>query len=162
MAGRHHNRSIRNIEPGCDGTKVSKVKVKVSRTREGRQSVRSLPGTFEWRYGRGGAGQALYEAGTHYARLWERAGMASASSPDLQGNIGAGWKGIPDKRLEAMDELNAAYPVLGLLVSSRLTDYCALGLTSEQIGKKHAIDKRDVPAVLEQDLKACARHFRFI
>lgn len=158
----HNGGRVENADPGYDGTKVSRVKVKVSRTRDNRQSVRSLPGTFEWRYGRGGAGQALYEAGTHYARLWERAGTASASSPNMEGNTGAGWKGVPDKRLDAMDELNAAYPVLGLLVSARLTDYCALGLTSEQIAKKHQIDKRDVPAVLEQDLVACAKHFRFV
>ncbi len=148
--------------PGCDGTKISKVSVKVSGSRTTRQSVRSLPGTFEWRYGRGGSGIYLYHAGTHYARLWERAGMASVSSPDLGGNIGAGWKGIPDKRLDAMDELNVALPVLGMLVSSRLTDYCASGLTAAQIGMKHGINKRDVAVVLEQDLVACAKHFRFI
>jgi hypothetical protein len=148
--------------PGYDGTKISSVSVKVSGSRATRQSVRSLPGTFEWRYGRGGSGIYLYHAGTHYARLWERAGMASVSSPDLGGNIGAGWKGIPDKRLDAMDELNVALPVLGMLVSSRLTDYCASGLTAAQIGIKHGIDKRDVPAVLEQDLVACAKHFRFV
>lgn len=148
--------------PGYDGTKISSVSVKVSGSRTTRQSVRSLPGTFEWRYGRGGSGIYLYHAGTHYARLWERAGMASVSSPDLGGSMGAGWKGIPDKRLDAMDELNVALPILGMLVSSRLTDYCASGLTAAQIGIKHGIDKRDVPAVLEQDLVACAKHFRFI
>ncbi|WP_439618453.1 hypothetical protein [Shinella sp.] len=152
---------VEDNEPGFDGTRVSRVKVKASGSRDIRQSVRSLPGTFEWRYGRGGAGQALYEAGTHYARLWETAGLASASSPDLGGHIGAGWKGVPDKRLDATDELNAAFPVLGMATSARLTDYCASGLTSDQIGKKHNIDKRAVPAVLEQDLVACAKHFRF-
>lgn len=150
------------MNPGYDGTKISKVNVRISSNRATRQSVRSLPGTFEWRYGRGGSGVYLYHAGTHYARLWEQAGMASASSPDLGGRIGAGWKGIPDKRLEAMDELNIALPILGMLVSARLTDYCAMGLTAAQIGMKHDIDKRDVPAVLEQDLRACAKHFRFI
>ncbi len=148
--------------PGFDGTKISKVNIKLSSSRSTRQSVRSLPGTFEWRYGRGGSGVYLYHAGTHYARLWERAGMASVSSPNLGGNVGAGWKGIPDKRLDAMDELNIALPVLGILVSARLTDYCASGLTAAQIGKKHGINKRDVPVVLEQDLVACAKHFRFI
>ncbi|MCA1403715.1 hypothetical protein I6F26_03745 [Ensifer sp. IC3342] len=103
----------------------------------------------------------LYHAGTHYARLWEQAGMASASSPDLGGNSGGEWKGVPEKRLEAMDELKKATAVLGMLVSARLTSYCALGLTAKEIGLKFGISSRDVPPVLEQDLVACAKCFGY-
>jgi len=152
-------KKLRN--PGFDGTKVSKVSVRVSSNRTTKQSVRAMPGTFEWRYGRGGPGMYLYHAGSHYARLWEQAGTASASSPDLNGTSGAGWKGIPEKRLEAMEELKGAAAVLGALVSARLTAYCAQGLTAKQIGLKFEINERDVAPVLEQDLVACAKCFGY-
>lgn len=150
-----------SVKPGYDGAKVSRVPVKLSGRRTGKQSVRSLPGTFEWRFGRGGAGQALYEAGTHFARLWEQAGLSSVSSIDLGGRSGEGWKSVPDHRLEALDALKAARPVLGHGVCARLVDYCAVGLTADKIGRKYGITKRNVAVVLENDLKACAEHFRY-
>jgi hypothetical protein len=51
---------------------------------------------------------------------------------------------------------------LGAEVTSRLIDYCVLGLTSAEIARKQGQRERDIAAVLHQDLRACAMHFRFL
>jgi hypothetical protein len=146
---------------GKDGTKLTKVKVKISAERTERQIIRCKPGTFEWRYGRNKQ-DALFHAGNHFARLWEQAGTAAAASPSLEEASGAAWRGLPDGRVAAIDVLNAASFELGRLPTSRLVDYCVNGLTTADIARKHGQKERDMAPVLHQDLRACAIHFLYL
>lgn len=151
------------VAPGYDGAKVSNVSVRITASRSDRRSVRAMPGTFEWRYGRQSGDMALYHAGSHYAVLWERAGTAAAKSPDLESTGGGGgWKGMPDGRLAAMDDLNHAMRELGKRVSARLTDYCVHGMTTKAIARKYQVSERDMAPVLHQDLRDCAYQFKFL
>lgn len=146
-----------------DGAREFDVKVKISQRRFERRTMRAMPGTFEWKYGRDTADQALYEAGSKFARLWERASNLGGASVDLSGQGGGGdWKGLPDGRAAAMDEMKHAMLAVGKMSSARITDYCVLGLTSTEIANKHAISQRDIAPVLLQDLRAVAFHFRFL
>ena len=92
-------------EPGFDGMKVMTSTVRLSSARTERRSVRARPGTFEWRYGRKSADAALYHAGCHFADLWERAGTAAAKSRDLTIVGTPGWRGLPEGRAAALDEV---------------------------------------------------------
>ncbi|MRX37044.1 hypothetical protein IG197_19980 [Aminobacter sp. SR38] len=84
---------------GKDGTRLTKVKVKISADCHERQELRSRPGTFEWRYGRNKQ-DALFHAG------WEQAGMAVASSADFLRGTRSGYaQGIAEGRVAALDKL---------------------------------------------------------
>lgn len=153
---------IRRLEDGGkDGTKLTKVTVRISTERSERKTMRCRPGTFEWRYGRNKQ-DALFHAGNHFARLWEQAGTAGASSPSMEEASGSAWRGLPDGRVAAIDVLNAASFDLGRLPMSRLLDYCVSGFTTSEIAKKHGQRERDIAAVLHQDLRACAMHFNYL
>ncbi|PRD40436.1 hypothetical protein C5748_27050 [Phyllobacterium phragmitis] len=149
-------------EAGFEGARIYRTKVRITSSRSEARSVRSRPGTFEWRYGRKSADAALYHAGSHFAVLWERAGTADAKSPNLMGSNSTGWRGLPDARCDAMSEIGAAVVDLGKLVSSRLTDYCVHGLTAAEIARKYDQKERDMAPVLHQDLRACAIFFRYL
>ncbi|MHA6686354.1 hypothetical protein [Mesorhizobium sp. A556] len=152
---------LQREDGGKEGTKLAKVKVKISAERSERQTIRCRPGTFDWRYGRDKQ-DALFHAGNHFARLWERAGTAAACSPSMDGASGAAWRGMPDGRVAAIDVLNAASFELGRMPLSRLIDYCVNGLTSAEIARKHGQKERDMAPVLHQDLRACAMHFLYL
>lgn len=154
-------RKVDTMQPGFDGAQIIQAEVRVSAYRTRKQAVRAQPGTFEWRYGRN-QGDPLYHAGSHFARLWERASHLGGATVDWSASGGGDWKGLPDGRAVAMQTVGEAMKDIGKLSSRRLTDYCVLGLTSDEIAKKHNIAQRDAPAVLRQDLRACAIHFRFI
>ncbi|MGX7872861.1 hypothetical protein ACVDG5_008555 [Mesorhizobium sp. ORM6] len=73
---------LRRSDGGKAGAKVTSVKIRISGQRSETMAMRSRPGTFEWRYGRKKQ-DVLFHAGSHLAVLWERAGIALASSADF-------------------------------------------------------------------------------
>lgn len=157
--------SRRKLQPliaGMDGAITQDVPVRITQTRVETRGFRSKPGTFEWRYGRKSADGTLYHAGCHYATLWERAGTAAASSPDLEAIGGGAWKGLPDGRASAMSTLREAFKELGKLPTSRLTAYCVDGRTTAEIARQNGTTERNMAPVLDQDLRACALHFHFL
>lgn len=153
------------MEPGYEGAVEINTDVRVTATRSETRVLRCRPGTFEWRYARSSKEKglsALYHAGVHYAGLWEKAGTASASSPDLLSEGGAGWKGLPDGRVMALDDLKKAFLELGHLPTARLTAYCVHGQPVSEIAVRFGVPSRDMAAVLHLDLHACAMHFNYL
>lgn len=158
-------RELRNSDGGKAGAKVSIVKIRDvqgERVRTLTQAIRSKPGTFEWRYGRDKQG-ALFHAGSHFARLWERAGIAVASSADFLRGTGSGYAtDISDARTEAVQTVAKATLVIGRASSERLIAYCVEGLTTSQLARAYDVPDRDMAAVLHQDLRAMGKHFGFV
>lgn len=153
---------LKRADGGKDGTKVTKVKIRISGERMERHLYRSQPGTFEWRYGRNKQ-DALFHAGSYLARLWERAGMTVASSVDfLRGTRSGYGTGIADGRVAALDKLHGFREALGLVPSSQLIDYCVTGLTAKEIAHKNGMKERDMATVLHHHLRICAKHFDFM
>lgn len=154
---------LRKADGGKDGTKVTVVKVRISGARTNtRQTMRCRPGTFEWRYGRNKQ-DALFHAGSHFAQLWERAGIAIASSADfLRGTMSGYATTISDSRAVAAQQVSEAVREIGRFSAERLVDYCVLGETTAILARKHGQPDRDMAAVLHQDLRACAMHFNFV
>ena len=150
------------MQAGFDGAVEIDASVRMSATRSEYRSIRCRPGTFEWRYGRRDANTALYHAGIAFAELWEFAGTAAASSPDLAAIGGGMWRGIQNGRLEAMEKIDAARLDIGKWGTSRLVDYCVMGTSASDIARKYGSDERAMANVLAEDLRACAVHFRFL
>ena len=151
----------RKPKEGFDGAQLRTETVRISRTRVERRVTRAMPGTFEWRYGRD-TSDPLYLAGSHFARLWEKASHLGAGAIDY-GSVGGGdWKGLPDGKAVAMQEIGEVMKELGKLCSARLVAYCVQGLTSAEIASRYCIADRDVAPVLNQDLRAVAIHLRFM
>lgn len=147
---------------GHDGARLSRVKVKLSSTRSGYHTVRSKPGTFEWRYGRDDQ-DTLFHAGNHLAMLWERAGMTIASSANFLRGTASGYAtGLADSRVQAIDHLDGFREAMGERPAERLIDYCVLGMTTAEIARKDGAKERDMAPVLHQHLRDCARHFKFM
>lgn len=150
---------------GQDGARTSKVKVRDlqgQRARTLTQTIRCRPGTFEWQYGRNKQ-DVLFHAGSHFAKLWEKAGMTVTSSADFLRGITSGYaQGISETRIAAMDTLLAAHPNLGNIPFNRLVDYCVRGLTTREMAKKYDTEPRAIGHVLHQDLRACAVEFQFL
>lgn len=149
---------------GFDGARLSAVDVRVTGTRSTTRAMRARPGTFEWVFGRRSASISLFHAGSHFAQLWEIAGTADARSPNYEGagGGGTGWKGLPDRRCDALSELNAACAKLGHGPTQRLTMYCVHGKTASEIAKLYGVADREMAHVLKQDLRDCAIQFRFL
>lgn len=147
---------------GFEGAIEREEQVRISGRRTETRFVRSMPGTFDWRYGRDTA-DPLFLAGSHFAQLWERASHLSGGAIDI-GSAGGSmdWKGLPDGKCVAMETVGHAMREIGKQSSARLVDYCVLGLTSTQIARKHGIGDRDIAPVLHQDVRACAIHFRYM
>jgi hypothetical protein len=150
------------MEVGYEGTVLIDASVRLTATRYEDRILRCQPGTFEWRYGRKGANTSLYHAGIKFADLWERAGTASASSPDLAFTGGGQWKGIPDSRVLAMSEIDAARKDIGKWGTARLVDYCVMGSTAARIALKYGMVERNMAPILDEDLRACALHFNYL
>ncbi|RUV90259.1 hypothetical protein EOA46_08480 [Mesorhizobium sp. M1A.F.Ca.IN.022.05.2.1] len=153
---------LKALDGGKDGAKVTTVKLRISGKRNDLQAIRSRPGTFEWRYGRKRQ-DALFHAGSHLAILWERAGIAVASSADFLRGTSSGYATeISDSRVAAMDKLDGFVKEMGRAPAARLIDYCVSGLTTAQIAMKHGATDREMAPVLHHDLRACAQHFKFL
>ena len=128
-------------------------------------SIRSKPGTFEWRYCRGKPGSEmdmLYLAGSDFCELWERAGMDGPGSVDWAKSGTTQWRGLPDARVVALDEVKAMSRALGMLVTQRLVNYCVEGKTSRQIATAFGDPERDMAIVLASDLKAAAIYLGYM
>lgn len=149
--------------PGYDGAEEFTSRVKVSLTRSEVRTIRARPGSFEWRYNRDDDNLTpLYHAGVKFAGLWEKAGIASDSSPDITSSGGGQWKGLPDARVVAMDEIRAARGDIGKWGTARLVDYCVMGTPSSEMASRHGVDERAMSHILMMDLRACALHFKFL
>lgn len=147
---------------GHEGARLSRVKVKLSSKRASHQTVRSKPGTFEWRYGRNNQ-DALFHAGNHLAILWERAGMTIASSANFLRGVTSGYAtGLADSRAQAIDQLDGFRQDMGQKPAERLIDYCVLGMTTAAIARKDEAKERDMAPVLHQHLRDCARFFKLL
>ncbi len=150
-------------EAGYEGAVEIDASVRMTATRWENRVLRCQPGSFEWRYGRKGAEAALYHAGIRLADLWERAGTASASSIDYDSAGGGGqWKGLPDGRLAAMDEIRQVRLDVGRWGMARLVDYCVMGTPSSKMAEKYGKDERAMAHVLHEDLRAAAFHFELL
>jgi hypothetical protein len=150
-------------QPGYDGAVEFTVPVHLSLTRRETRVVRARPGTFEWRYNRDDNNLTpLYHAGVKFADLMERAGAADARSPDLTATGGAGWRGLPDGRVAALDDLKVIMREVGNLSTSRLTTYCVRGQSVSEIASAFAVPSRDMAAVLHMDLRALAQHLNYL
>lgn len=155
--------AAKRIEAGYDGAVGIETRVRVTATRHDTRILRCRPGTFEWRYGRASADSALYHAGIRLADLWETAGTASASSVDFDGAGGAGqWKGLPDGRLAAMDQIRQVRLDVGKWGMARLVDYVVMGTTASDMAVKYGKDARSMAHVLHEDLRAAAFHFELL
>lgn len=133
-----------------------------SRARTLTQTIRARPGTFVWRYGRD-TQTALYHAGSHFARLWEQAGIAVASSANFMRGIKSGYpSGLSETRLVAMQSVADIITDIGRYSTERLIDYCVLGFTSGEIARKHGQKEREMAAALQQDLRSLAIHLRYL
>ncbi|RWN47354.1 MAG: hypothetical protein EOS03_13475 [Mesorhizobium sp.] len=153
---------LSRADGGKAGAKVTSIKIRISGQRSESRAMRSAPGTFEWRYGRKKQ-DVLFHAGSHLARLWERAGIAMASSADFLRGTGSGYAtGISDGRVAAIDRLDGFVKEMGRVPAGRLMDYCVEGLTTAQIAMKHGAKEREMAPVLHHDLRACAQHFNFL
>lgn len=147
---------------GFEGAKEAAADVRVTGRRKTKRTIRARPGTFEWVFGRRTADIALFHAGSHFARLWEIAGTADARSPNYEGASGGSQRGISDRRCEALSELNALVKKLGEPITQRLTHYCVHGKTAAEIASMYGVGDREMALVLKQDLRDCARYFRFL
>ncbi len=149
-------------KPGPDGTVYQSRRLKTGTQAIATARVRCRPGTFEWRYGRNSS--ALYHAGSTFARLWERAGIAfSGHSSSGEGGSGGGWKGEPDARLMAIDRVTKISADLGGPIMRRLVAYCVEGRTPREIAATYRdqANERQMGFVLEQDLTDLARAMNF-
>ncbi|KQZ19340.1 hypothetical protein ASD50_07600 [Mesorhizobium sp. Root552] len=147
---------------GKGGSVVSKVKVKISSDRTAQQTIRCRPGTFEWRYGRNKQ-SVFFHAGNHFAVLWERAGIAVASSADFLRGTASGYPtGIGDGRVAAIDALRGSVEKLGQFSFDRLMMYCVQGKTAAEIARLEMMTDREIATVLASDLRQCAIHFKYL
>ncbi|MGN6304846.1 MAG: hypothetical protein ACTHNH_08525 [Mesorhizobium sp.] len=160
MAQRNASRLIRD-DGGKEGARLTKVKVKISSDRTAHRTVRCRTGTFEWRYGR--KQTALFHAGNQFAILWERAGIAVASSADFLRGTASGYPtGVSDGRVAAIDALRGLVEKLGHFSFERLMMYCVHGMTASEIAKLERCSGREIGMVLNNDLRQCAIHFKFL
>ena len=121
--------------------------------------MRCRPGTFAWRFGRD-KNSLEYQAGNRFAMLWERAGIAVASSADYMRGVGSGYQmGISDARLDAMDKMKGVKKLVGSAGMERLLDYCVWGMTASEIAAKCGTIERATSNILQMDLMIVSGHF---
>jgi hypothetical protein len=163
MARRATKKKGKPMQPGYDGAEEYLAPVRVTMTRVDTRTIRCRPGTFEWRYGRKTADGTLYHAGCQYAVLYERAGTAAASSPDMESQGGGGaWKGLPDGRVAALDALKPINAKLDDRRRLRITAYCVEGLSVSDIAQWHGVPARDMAALIHEDMTALAKALHYL
>jgi hypothetical protein len=149
--------------PGYDGHVIVNTLVKITETRFDKRPTRCKPGSFEWSYGarKDNSKIALYHAGVHFSGLWEKAHVTARSPNLVPTSAPTAYRGLPDSRAEALSEIRALGKEIGTYAMSRLIDYCILGNTTEEIGRKYGMDRKAMHHVLQCDLTDVATHFRF-
>jgi len=75
---------------------------------------------------------------------------------------GSQWKGLPDGRLAAMDEIKQVRLDVGKWGMARLVDYVVMGTPSSKMAEKYGKDERAMSFVLHEDLRAVAFHFELL
>lgn len=145
---------------GYDGNVLVRVSTRITSHRVDHRIMRCRPGSFDWRYAK--RQSALYHAGNQFRLLWEKAGIALASSVDfMRGTKSGSQMGISESRLHALQSLSCVVTDLGRFSTERLIDYCVLGHTTAELANKHALPDRDMAAVLDKDLRSCADAMRY-
>jgi hypothetical protein len=153
---------------GFDGSTLHVRKRPIPGTRQVQETtIRCRPGTFEWRYGRADPGthlDLLFAAGNEFARLWERAGMDGPGTVDWAKAGSPQWRGLPDARTLALDDVKRMTQELGKLPSARLVHYCLQGKTTEEIAAIYDVGEgeRGMRSILDADLHAAAVFFRYV
>jgi hypothetical protein len=95
--------------------------------------------------------------------LWERAGIAVASSADFLRGTASGYAtGISDGRVAAIDALRGTVEKLGHFAFERLMMYCVKGMTASDIARLERCSGREIGTVLNSDLRQCAIHFKLL
>lgn len=150
---------------GFDGSEVHIRERPIPGTRQVQETeIRCRPGTFEWRYGRAKPStemDMLYQAGVEFRRVWERAGMDGPGTVDW-GKVGSTqWKGLPDTRCAALDEVKQITQTLGALTTARLVKYVVEEHTSRRIAVMFGQTERDMASWLASDLTAAAVFFHY-
>ncbi|MBB3936577.1 hypothetical protein [Aureimonas phyllosphaerae] len=150
-------------KPGSDGTVTQSRRLKTGTEAIAAIKVRCRAGTFEWRYGR--FGNAQYHAGSAFARLWERAGIASTGSgiPRLANGDTQPRGGLMDGRVVAMDQLKAIGKKIGGPMQRRLVAYCVEDRTPKEIAASYNghVTDRQMSDTLDVDLLELARVMKF-
>jgi hypothetical protein len=145
---------------GYDGNVLVRVSTRITNHRVDQRIMRCRPGSFDWRYAK--RQSALYHAGNQFRLLWEKAGIALASSVDFMRGTRSGHQmGIAESRMNAIQHLKGIVTELGRFSTERLIDYCVLGHTTAELAGKHDLPDRDMAAVLDQDLRSCADALRY-
>lgn len=127
-------------------------------------TIRSMPGSFTWRYGRAEPGTTLdmlFQAGTEFSRLVEAAGMDAPGTVDWSKAGSSQWNGLPPARLIALDQWKRMTQDLGKLVTRRLVQYVCEGKTSRQIARMYRRSEREMAAQLNSDLAMTAVYFGY-
>lgn len=157
---------LHNERPGSDGTVVAFIEARGDTEAKRTVAHRSRPGTFEWKYARlteSSKQGSLYHAGSDFARLWERAGIASFGSflAAVGRSGGHGTPGMSDARCVALDKVGRVNDRIGAPIMRRLVAYCVEGKTSREIGDGYGIDERRMTHVLAVDLAELARELHY-
>lgn len=152
-------------EAGFDGSELHTRERLIPGTSRKQVTVsRSMPGTFENRYGRGAPGSMLdmlYQAGTEFARLCERCGHDAPGTVDFSKAGTTAWNGLPPSRLVALDQHKNMVRHLGKLVTARLQRYAVEGKTTRQIARSYRRSEREMRAILDSDLARAAVYFGY-
>lgn len=150
---------------GFDGSQLHVRERPIPGTsRKQEQTLRSQPGTFIWRYGRGKNDrvEALFLAGSEFALVFERAGLDGPHGVDWSSSGASQWRGLPAPRLAALDKWKNVTQELGKLVTARLIQYVCERRTAGEIAKMYGVgNARKAAIVLEEDLKAAAVYFGY-
>lgn len=148
----------RDERPGPDGTVEQTRVLRTGTMATATLRVRCKPGTFDWRYGKAGSSQ--YHAGAEFARIWERAGIASCGPTGLGGGTsGDSFRGLPDGRIRALDRVNKISRDIGGPMTRRLVAYCVEGRTPKEIAASYngQVTDRQLSDTLDLDLIELAR-----
>lgn len=140
---------------GPDGTVVQNRRIRTRTQAIATLKVRCRPGTFEWRYGSKGSPE--YHAGAAFARLWEQAGIANAGSSAIGAGGVGDWKGMPDGRVAALDEVRNISIAVGGPSMRRLVAYCVEGRTPVEIAASYDVSARAMSETLDINLIDLAR-----
>lgn len=138
----------------AEGTRIELRPIRAETEELVKVSVRCRPGSFEWRYCRSSERHQLL-AGSEFARAWERAGI-SITSP-LTGDVklgGGAWKGMPDGRAAALDQILRITRAIGGPITRRLVSYCVEGKTPREMasGYNGRVSPRQLADALDMDL----------